>query len=164
MNSLPSGRDPGPQLSRLRRLAHWLDDGIRIPGTRFYIGADPLFGLIPVLGDMLGAILGAWIVLQGGRLGVPLPTLLRLIWNLVLDATLGAVPVIGDLYDAFSKANLRNVALLERALADPHLARRSDRLYLFGVVLLLVLTLLVLLTVTLLTVHWIIRLLALVIQ
>lgn len=155
MSNSPVGKDSEPRLARVRRLAHWLDDGVRIPGTRFRVGADPIFGLVPVIGDLLGAFLGAWIVLQGARLGVPLPTLLRLIWNLVVDAVLGAVPVLGDLYDAVAKVNLRNLALLERALAEPHLARRSDRAYLLGIILLLGLTLIGLLAISLLMVRWI---------
>lgn len=160
MRSLPDRNRSEPQLSRLRRLAHWLDDGIRIPGTRFHLGADPIFGLVPVVGDFLGALLGAWIVLQGGRLGVPIPTLLRLIWNLVVDAVLGAIPVLGDIYDAIAKANLRNVALIERALEDPHVAHRSDLGYLIGLLAVLVATLIGLLILTILIVRWVIGLMA----
>jgi hypothetical protein len=144
------------RLQRVRRLAHWLDDGIRIPGTRFRIGADPIFGLVPVVGDLIGAFLGAILVVQGARLGVPLPTLLRLIWNLVVDALLGAVPILGDLYDAVAKVNLRNLALLERSLTEPHLARRADRAYLLGITLILGLTLIGLLAGSFLLVRWLV--------
>jgi hypothetical protein len=148
--------EPDSRLQRVRRLAHWLDDGIRIPGTRFRIGADPIFGLVPVVGDLIGAFLGAILVVQGARLGVPLPTLLRLIWNLVVDALLGAVPILGDLYDAVAKVNLRNLALLERSLAEPHLARRADRAYLLGITLILGLTLIGLLAGSFLLVRWLV--------
>jgi hypothetical protein len=124
--------DPDLRLDRARRLAHWLDDGIRLPGG-FRIGADPIFGLVPVVGDLLGAILGGIIVVQGARLRVPLSTLLRMVLNLVVDELIGAIPVAGDLYDAVARANLRNIALLERALADPGRAARSDRWYLVAV-------------------------------
>jgi hypothetical protein len=164
MNPPPFRPGSDTRLSRLRRLAHWLDDGIGIPGTRFRLGADPLFGLVPVIGDLLGAIFGAWIVLQGGQMGIPLPTLLRLIWNLALDAILGSVPLIGDVYDAIAKANLKNVALIERALADPHVARRSDRGYLLAVLAILTGLCLVLLTLSILAVRWMIALMALVIH
>jgi hypothetical protein len=93
---------------------------------------------------------------QGARLGVPLPTLLRLIWNLVVDALLGAVPILGDLYDAVAKVNLRNLALLERSLTEPHLARRADRAYLLGITLILGLTLIGLLAGSFLLVRWLV--------
>lgn len=135
-----SARDPvaAPQsvhLTRLRRYAWWLDEGIRVPGTRFRIGLDPILGLVPGLGDAVGALLGAAILVEGVRRDVPRSTLVRMAANIVLDATAGSVPVLGDAFDAVWKSNSRNLALLERHAAAPLEARRKDRLFvgtLFG--------------------------------
>src|SRR5688572_6007026 len=106
-------------LERLRRFARWLDAGLRVPGTDLRFGLDPVIGLIPGAGDTVGALLGGWILVEAGRRGVPRATLLRMAFNVVLDALLGAVPVVGDVFDVAWKSNLRNVELLEQAAADP---------------------------------------------
>lgn len=115
------------RLDQLRRLARLLDDGLRIPGTQIGIGLDPIIGLIPGVGDAAGAIMGAAILMEAARRGVPRATLVRIVGNVVLDAALGSVPVAGDLFDVFWKANRRNMSLLERHAADPIAARRDDR-------------------------------------
>jgi hypothetical protein len=127
------------RLARLRRLSHWLDDGIRIPGTRLRIGLDPILGLVPGIGDAAGAVLAAAIVVEAVRQGVSRFTLMRMAGNVAVDAGLGAVPFIGDLFDAGWKANIRNLALLERHVDVPSKARRGDRLFVLGLVGLLVL-------------------------
>jgi hypothetical protein len=104
-----------------------LDAGIRIPGTSLRFGLDPIIGLIPGWGDAAGAVLAGWIVVEAIRLGVSRATLIRIAGNVALDAGLGAVPLIGDVFDFAWKANLRNVALLERHLAAPDRAARADR-------------------------------------
>ncbi len=151
--------EPEERLYNARRLAHWLDDGIEVPGAGFRIGADPILGLIPVVGDLLGALLGGFIVVQGIRLRVPLATLIRMLLNLALDEILGAIPVAGDLYDAVSRVNLRNVELLERALAAPERASRSDRLYLIAVIAVVGGLLVGLAVLSIVLVRWLIRLL-----
>ncbi len=127
-----------PHLDHLRRSAHWLDAGFRIPGTSFRFGLDPLLGLIPGGGDAIGAVLGGAILTAAVRAGVSRFTLARMAGNLALDAIVGAIPLLGDLFDAAFKANLRNVALLERHLASPGTAQRADRLAVVAVVVALV--------------------------
>ena len=117
------------RLERARRFAVLLDSGIRIPGTRIRIGLDPILGLVPGLGDAAGAALSTSIFAEGIRRGASRATLLRMAANIVLDLLLGAMPILGDVFDVVMKANLRNVALLERQAADPQSARRSDRLF-----------------------------------
>lgn len=129
-----------PSFTAVSRLAHWLDAGFRVPGTNLRFGLDPILGLIPGGGDAAGAVLAGWIVIEAVRLGASRATLLRIAGNVALDAALGAVPLIGDIFDFAWKANLRNVALLERHLATPGRAERVDRsfivLVIFGVVVL----------------------------
>ena len=104
-----------------------MDAGIRIPGTNLRFGLDPILGLIPGAGDAAGAVLAGWILVEAIRLGASRATVLRIAGNVALDALVGAVPLFGDIFDFAWKANLRNVALLERHLAKPARAARADR-------------------------------------
>jgi len=115
------------RLAALARFAELLDSGIRIPGTQLRFGLDPLIGLIPGVGDAAGAVLAGWILVEAVRLGASRATLVRIAGNIALDAGLGAVPLIGDIFDFAWKANVRNVTLLERHLRDPARAMRADR-------------------------------------
>jgi hypothetical protein len=118
--------DPA-RVERLRRLAVLLDDSIPIPGTHFRIGVESIIGLIPGAGDLAGGAFSLYILLQAARMGVPRPLLVRMGTNLVIDVVVGAVPVLGDLFDAGFKANLRNLALLERHADRPVASTRSSR-------------------------------------
>jgi hypothetical protein len=98
-----AGRQLGPEeeiaLQRVARLAYWLDDRFRIPGTRLRMGLDGLLGLIPGIGDTATALVAAYIVLEASRLGVPKGTLARMIANVGIDFIIGLVPLAGDLGD-----------------------------------------------------------------
>jgi hypothetical protein len=121
------------RVERLRRLARWWDAALKIPGTPFAVGLDPLLGLVPGVGDALGAGVSLWIVLQAARLGASASTLLHMLANIAIDALIGAVPVAGDVFDFAWKANLKNVELLERHAADPAGARRASALWLTAI-------------------------------
>lgn len=103
-------------IRRLRQLVQLMDNSVGIPGTRYRIGLDPLLGLIPGVGDAVGLAASLWIVSEARRLGVPTVTLVRMLMNVALDAAVGTVPVLGDLFDAGYKANQRNLDILEREL------------------------------------------------
>lgn len=121
------------QLQRLRSLGHLLDDSIRIPGTGRRIGIDALLGLIPGIGDATGTVLSAYIILASARLGAPAATLVRMAGNVALEMVVGTVPLLGDLFDAGWKANLRNLRLLEAQLASPATTARASRSWLLVV-------------------------------
>lgn len=106
------------RLSRLRKLAELLDSSWRIPGTPWRIGLDPILGLIPGLGDSAGLLLGAYIIWEAKNLGASRETLTRMTANLAIDGLLGVVPVLGDVFDAAFKSNVRNVQLLEQELSS----------------------------------------------
>lgn len=114
-------------MARLRHLVRVWDEAVRVPGTRLAVGLDALVGLVPGLGDALGALVAGSVVLTALRAGVPVTVAARMLVNIALDAGAGAVPLVGDLFDAVFRANARNLALLERWLADPARATRRSR-------------------------------------
>jgi hypothetical protein len=116
---------PGP-LQELENLAWLLDSSITLPGTRFRVGVDSLLGLIPVLGDIIGAAISSYILLIGARMGAPKVTLLRMGLNVAIESIVGIVPFLGDVFDMAWKANVRNVELLKKHLQDPDRAKRAD--------------------------------------
>ena len=112
---------------RIRGLAQLLDNAIQIPGTRWRFGFDAIVGLIPVAGDLIGGLLSGYIILEAARAEVPTLTLARMLANVGIDTLVGSVPALGDLFDAAWKANMKNVALLERHLAASAAPAREER-------------------------------------
>ena len=114
VESLPDSVDEAA-VQRMQFVARLLDDSIRLPGTEFKIGLDPIVGVLPVAGDAVAAALSGYIILESARLGVSYLTLLRMLANVGVDFAVGSVPVVGDIFDVAWKANVRNLRL---ALAD----------------------------------------------
>lgn len=126
---------PARAVERVRSLARILDAAVRIPGTSVRFGADALLGLIPGAGDVAGALLSGSVVVTAARLGAPPSLLVRMLANLAIDALVGTVPLLGDLFDVAWKANLRNVRLLEQHVDDPEAVRRGSRARVLGAIL-----------------------------
>lgn len=124
-----------PTVNRLRRLSYILDNSIPVPGTGYRIGIDPLLGLVPVWGDVAGAILSAYIVVNALKLGISRKVLLTMIYNILAETIIGVVPVLGNIFDATWKANMRNMRLLEGYIGSPSPGRKVS----LGFVLLVVL-------------------------
>ena len=138
--SIPDDRAPAREgaLRRLDSLSYLLDNSIRVPGTNARFGADAVIGLIPGFGDAAGALMSAYIVIQAARLGAPVPSLMRMLLNVGIEALFGAVPFLGDLFDAAFKANARNVALLRGELQRPGSTRRSSTAVVLAVIVALI--------------------------
>lgn len=102
---------------RLAKLAYWLDERFRIPGTHYRVGVDGIAGLIPGIGDGITTALSIYIVLEARRFGVPKTMLWRMIWNSIIDGVVGTIPLVGDLFDIHWKANRKNIFLLNEYLA-----------------------------------------------
>ena len=128
---------PPARIEYLRQITWWMDQGLRIPGTSLRFGLDPIIGLIPGLGDAAGALIGGAILLEAVRARAAKYTLLRMSGNIALDALIGAIPLLGDLFDFGWKANSKNLQLLEKHLAAPVEAHGSDRRYVvvFGAII-----------------------------
>ena len=104
------------KLLRLKRLSHNLDEAITIPGTERKIGIDPIIGLIPGGGDLIGGVLSIYIMHAGIRMGVPRSVIIQMFGNIALEFIIGCIPIIGDLFDAMWKSNQRNVKLIEDSI------------------------------------------------
>jgi hypothetical protein len=107
------GKNEFRDLRWLERTAHLLDSQFRIPGTNFKFGLDPIIGLIPVLGDASTLIISAVMVLYMARYGVSGKVLVVMVLNIVLDAVVGGIPVLGSIFDFVYKANDKNIRLLK---------------------------------------------------
>ncbi len=118
-------------------LARVLDEFFVIPNSRFRIGFDPIIGFFfPGIGDAITATLGALIVGEGVKRGVPKPVLMRMGMNVLLNAGIGAIPIIGDLFSVWFKSNAQNHALLIKHTVDTnHPTVRPSMLPLFGFLL-----------------------------
>ncbi len=116
------------------RWVRLLDDGFRVPGTEYRVGLDGIIGLLfPAAGDALSAVSALSLFYLAYQRGVPYRVLARMLLNVGLDALIGAVPVLGDLFDFAWKANRRNLILIERATTSDRRAERggiADRLVL----------------------------------
>jgi hypothetical protein len=136
----PDDRAPAREgaLRRLDALSYLLDNSIRVPGTNARFGADAIIGLVPGFGDAAGALMSAYIVVQAARLGAPVSSLLRMLLNVGIEALFGAVPFLGDLFDAAFKANARNVTILRAELDRPGSTRRSSTGVVVAVVIALI--------------------------
>lgn len=111
---------PRGTLQRLDWLAWFTDSALRIPGTSRTVGADGVLSLIPGVGSLLGAGLSLYVLGEALRHGVPTRLLTRMGLNIAADTALGAIPVVGFLFDFVFKANQRNLALLRQHLAEQH--------------------------------------------
>jgi hypothetical protein len=111
----------------VQRFAWVLDSAVRVPGTTDRrVGVDGLIAVVPVAGDAIGIGLSLAVVLAGVAAGVSIPTILRMLLNVGLEALVGLVPFGGAIFDMVFKANMRNVVLMERDLADRRATRRSS--------------------------------------
>jgi Domain of unknown function (DUF4112) len=111
-------------LAALRRWSVLLDSAFRVPGTQMTFGLDPILGLIPGLGDLASPIFAGLLLLHATRMKIPRVVQLRMVMNAAIDLAIGLIPIAGDLFDVGWKANVRNLALLER---HAHIGSRPTR-------------------------------------
>ncbi len=115
-------------------LAKALDTTVKIPGTSWYLGLDPMLGLIPGIGDAVASLMGTIILGLATRLQVPRIVLARMSLNLLINGTLGAVPIVGDVFSVWFRSNARNAVLLREAASRPARETHRDWLYVGGII------------------------------
>ena len=136
----PAPIDSRDAVRRVRSLARLLDEAVRIPGTNVRVGLDALIGLLPVGGDLAGALLAGSAILIAQRAGAPASVLVRMAGNVAIDALVGSVPLLGDVFDVAFRANSRNARLLEEWFGTPVKTERASKGVVAGLVLALLLT------------------------
>jgi hypothetical protein len=96
----------------LRKFSIFMDEALPIPGTKMRFGLDPVLGLVPGVGDIISALLSAWIVAGALRHRVPLLKIVRMVFNILVDLVIGEIPVLGDLFDFAFEENVMNMRIL----------------------------------------------------
>ncbi len=117
-------------------IAFIMDEVVRVPGTKFRFGLDPLIGLIPGIGDTSSAIVSGFALIQAVRLGVPKILVARMALNVLLNEIIGIVPVVGDAFSFWFKSNARNYDIIKNHRLGANPPRRSDWLFVIGILVL----------------------------
>lgn len=128
-----------------------MDGSIKLPGG-FSIGLDPIIGLVPGIGDLVGTLVSSVIVLQAHRAGIPRATLMRMIANIGIDTAVGAIPLVGDAFDFAFKANAKNLELYRSARTGLRNTRRDA-----GFLIVLLVSLSLMTAVPVLALIWVIQ-------
>lgn len=136
LRSLTRGQEQ--RLAALRRISELLDSAFVVPGTNYRIGLDPIIGLIPMVGDLASPLFTIGLIWQAYDLAIPKVVQLRMIFNAAIDAVVGAIPFLGDLFDFGWKANQWNLALLERHAYEERHPAVGDWLFVVAMIALLV--------------------------
>ncbi len=119
--SLPAmSKDPHAVRQRVEALEQLMERSFHIPGTKVPIGLDSIVGLVPVLGDIVTAAMGAYMVWEARNLGMSKWQLIRMAANVGVDTALGAVPLAGDLFDFIWRSNTKNLRIIKKHLDKHH--------------------------------------------
>lgn len=118
--------DERAELAVIRGIRKVMDDAVALPNTNIKIGLDSVLGLIPGVGDLGSAAVGAYVLSAANKLGVPTIVMVRMLFNLAVDAAVGMIPLVGDVFDVLYRANAKNVALVERAVLDRTTTARAS--------------------------------------
>jgi hypothetical protein len=115
-----TGRDPASVRQRVEAMEKLLERSFVLPGINRPVGLDAIAGLVPVAGDVITAAMGAWLVWEARNLGMPRWQLWRMAANVGVDTALGAIPLVGDVFDFLFRSNTRNLRLIKRHLDRHH--------------------------------------------
>jgi hypothetical protein len=118
-------RDPQAVRNRVEAMEKLLERAFVIPGINRPIGVDSIVGLIPLVGDVVTALMGAYIVWEARNLGMSKMQLTRMAANIGIDTALGAIPLAGDLFDFFWRSNSRNLRIIRKHLDKHHPGTRT---------------------------------------
>jgi len=113
-------RDPAALRKRVETLEFLLERSFMIPGINRPVGLDAIVGLVPVVGDVITALMGAYLIWEARNLGMPRWKIWRMVGNLGVDTALGAIPLVGDAFDLVFRSNSRNLKIIKRHLDKHH--------------------------------------------
>ena len=134
----PEEKERRAQVEPLFRwIALIMDNLLQVPGTKFRFGLDPLLGLLPGFGDTASAVLSAMALLQAARRGLPKIVLARMSLNILINEIIGIIPVVGDAFSFWFKSNARNYKILQTHAGASGKSRRSDWIFVVGVLFIL---------------------------
>ncbi|MFC4292839.1 DUF4112 domain-containing protein [Sphingorhabdus arenilitoris] len=120
-NQIPAmSRDPQAVRKRVEALELLLERSFHIPGTRIPVGLDSIVGFIPVVGDLVTAAMGAYMVWEARNLGMSKWQLTRMAANIGIDTALGAIPLVGDAFDFVWRSNSKNLRIIKKHLDKNH--------------------------------------------
>lgn len=117
---IPNRRDPAALRKRIETMEFLLERSFTLPGLNRPVGLDAIIGLVPVVGDVITAMMGTYIVWEARNLGMPKWKLWRMIGNIGVDTALGAIPFIGDAFDLLFRSNTRNLKIIKAHLDRHH--------------------------------------------
>ncbi|MGQ0559881.1 MAG: DUF4112 domain-containing protein [Sphingosinicella sp.] len=120
IEKLPTGRDAASVRRRIEAMEVLLERAVKVPGLGRRFGLDSVLGLVPVLGDVVTAVMGAWLIWEARNLGMSRFQMMRMAGNIAFDTALGAVPLAGDLFDFLFRSNSRNLRIMRRYLDKHH--------------------------------------------
>ena len=106
----------GDAIRRMEMMAKLLDNAFVIPGTNQRVGIDAIIGLVPGLGDIATTLLSSYVIWEARNLGVSRVAIGRMLTNLAIHASIGAIPILGDVFDAFFRVNQRNMRIVRAQL------------------------------------------------
>lgn len=112
--------DPAALRKRVEMLEIILERSFIVPGINRPIGLDAIVGLVPVVGDLITAAMGAYLIWEARNLGMPKWKIMRMMGNLGIDTALGAIPLVGDAFDFMFRSNTRNLKIIKKHLDKHH--------------------------------------------
>ena len=118
--TLPTGTDAASVRARVAAMEHLLERSFVIPGINLPIGLDVLIGLVPLLGEIVTMMMGAYIIWEARNLGLPKWKLAHMGLNVLFDTAIGAIPLVGDAADALFRSNSRNLRIILRHIDKHH--------------------------------------------
>jgi hypothetical protein len=121
-----AGPSQADSIARITALAKFLDSAFVIPGTNRRFGMDSVIGLVPGVGDAISAVLASYIIWEARQLGLPRWKIARMVGNVAFDTALGAIPIAGDVFDVFFKANQRNLRIIHDHIGKKRGPREID--------------------------------------
>ncbi|RZL14129.1 MAG: DUF4112 domain-containing protein [Pedobacter sp.] len=133
-----------PQFPWVSRFSHLMDEQFRFPGTQFRFGLDPILNLVPFVGDMAGLVISGGLLMALVKKGASNKLVVLMSVNILLDATIGAIPIIGQIFDFFFKANTRNIKLMkEHYLENKHQGSGKNVIYLIVAIVIVIIALMI---------------------